>query len=77
MPTLVLHAPDDNEVPAENARALAASGDHVVLKWIEGAGHRRILGNEASLKAILDFVCAPDATRLTQSDPQNPPKAAA
>lgn len=47
IPALVLHAPDDREVSADNAETLASAGDHVRLSWTPGLGHRRILSDPA------------------------------
>jgi len=56
IPTLVVHAQDDQEVSAENARALAGAGTHVALQWIPDAGHRRILRDDMAHEAISEFV---------------------
>jgi pimeloyl-ACP methyl ester carboxylesterase len=56
VPALVIHAPDDREVPAGNARMLAAAGDHVRLHWAEGLGHRRILSDSAVVERSVGFV---------------------
>lgn len=59
VPTLVIHAPDDKEVPAENARAYAAAGRHVRLVWAPGLGHRRIVAGPGVLAEIAGFVEGP------------------
>jgi pimeloyl-ACP methyl ester carboxylesterase len=56
MPVLVLHAPDDPEVAPADADGYAAAGPHVARRWIEGAGHRRILSHPAALEAASTFV---------------------
>lgn len=56
VPTLVIHAPDDREVLAENASALAAAGPHVALHWAPGLGHRRILADPAVVLQAVGFV---------------------
>jgi len=43
IPTLVIHAVDDREVPVAHAEDHAAAGDHVRLEWANGLGHRRIV----------------------------------
>lgn len=43
VPTLVIHAPEDKEVPASNAGEYGAAGPHVRLQWVPGLGHRRII----------------------------------
>jgi pimeloyl-ACP methyl ester carboxylesterase len=65
-PTLVVHAPDDAEVPADDARALAAAGDHVRLLWADGLGHRRILSDPAVVDQVVDFV-----TQVSQPAPSH------
>jgi pimeloyl-ACP methyl ester carboxylesterase len=55
-PTLVVHAPDDAEVSAEDARRLGAAGDHVRLVWAEGLGHRRILSDPGVVQQVVGFV---------------------
>ncbi|MGB3386384.1 MAG: alpha/beta hydrolase [Pseudaminobacter sp.] len=63
VPTLVIHAPDDREVPADNASALGAAGSHVQLQWAPGLGHRRILADPTVVQAAVGFVG--DARELT------------
>ncbi|EKF17923.1 alpha/beta fold hydrolase [Nitratireductor pacificus] len=58
LPTLIIHAPEDKEVPAEDARAMAASGDHVSLAWASGLGHRRILGDAAVAAHAAEFAAS-------------------
>lgn len=55
-PTLVLHAPDDKEVPFASAEALAAAGPHVRLQPLPGLGHRQILTAAATVAATAAFV---------------------
>jgi len=63
-PTLVIHSPDDREVPAEHARIYAASGDHVRLHWAEGLGHRRILADAGVINLAVAFLSEPPAQAL-------------
>ncbi|MBN9250331.1 MAG: alpha/beta hydrolase [Mesorhizobium sp. 61-13] len=56
VPTLVIHAPDDREVSAEQARLYAAAGPHVELYWADGLGHRRILSDRAVVERAVGFV---------------------
>ncbi len=56
LPTLVVHAPEDREVPAEHAELYAAAGNHVRLHWAPGLGHRRILADPAVIAEALRFV---------------------
>jgi pimeloyl-ACP methyl ester carboxylesterase len=55
-PTLVLHAPDDKEVPFASAEALGAAGPHVRIEALPGLGHRRILGSAATVAAAAAFI---------------------
>ena len=59
LPTLVVHAPDDREVPAGHAERFAEAGDHVRLCWAPGLGHRRILSDPGVVEAALGFVARP------------------
>lgn len=56
IPTLIVHAPDDKEVSAEDARAYAAAGRHVRLVWAPGLGHRRIVAGPGVLAELAGFV---------------------
>lgn len=56
VPTLLLHAPDDKEIPFSDAEELARAGDHVTLQPMPGLGHRRILFSPEVHAAAADFV---------------------
>jgi pimeloyl-ACP methyl ester carboxylesterase len=56
MPTLVIHAPDDREVPADHATRYAGAGSHVRLHWADGLGHRRILADKGVVERAVTFV---------------------
>ncbi|MGE0499510.1 MAG: alpha/beta fold hydrolase [Rhizobiaceae bacterium] len=56
VPTLVIHAPDDREVPPDHARMLEAAGDHVRVHWARGLGHRRIIADPGVLDEATAFV---------------------
>lgn len=56
VPTLVIHAPDDKEVPAAAALDHAAAGAHVRLDWVEGLGHRRILADPGVVGKAVAFL---------------------
>jgi pimeloyl-ACP methyl ester carboxylesterase len=62
VPTLVIHAPDDREVPASHADLFAQAGDHVRLRWAPGLGHRRILSDPDIVEDALGFVAREPAT---------------
>jgi pimeloyl-ACP methyl ester carboxylesterase len=56
VPTLVIHAPDDREVPADHATRYAGAGSHVRLHWADGLGHRRILADKGVVARAVGFV---------------------
>jgi pimeloyl-ACP methyl ester carboxylesterase len=60
LPALVIHAPDDKEVPASEAESMAKAGPHVRLHWAPGLGHRRILADCDVTRRIIDFLTDPD-----------------
>ncbi len=55
IPTLAIHAPDDKEVPFEEAQRFEAAGPHVTLMRAPGRGHRRILADSEVAEAIARF----------------------
>ncbi|WP_246248977.1 alpha/beta hydrolase [Chelativorans alearense] len=59
VPVLVLHAPDDREVAPEDADALCRAGPHVERRWVEGAGHRRILADRRTALQVGEFAVRP------------------
>ncbi|MCY6380287.1 alpha/beta hydrolase [Hoeflea prorocentri] len=63
IPTIVIHAPDDKEVRADSARALAAAGPHVDVLWADGYGHRRILKAPEVLESLVAFADRPGEAR--------------
>jgi pimeloyl-ACP methyl ester carboxylesterase len=54
--TLVMHAPDDREIPFADAEALASAGSHAHLMAIPGFGHRRILMAPKVHRAAARFI---------------------
>ncbi len=52
---LVLHAPDDREVPYGEALAMAKAGNHVNHIAFDGLGHRRIITDEKVFAALREF----------------------
>lgn len=56
LPTLVLHDPEDAELPISEAYALAQAGTMVTVKEIEDVGHRRILYSPEATKLATEFV---------------------
>lgn len=64
MPALVVHAPDDKEVPASEAESMAKAGPHVRLFWAPGLGHRRILADCDVKNRIVEFLTDPNITAV-------------
>lgn len=60
VPVLVIHAPDDREVSADNASALGSAGPHVRLQWAPGLGHRRILTDPTVVQLAVGFAGSAD-----------------
>lgn len=58
LPTLVLHAPEDQEVLFLSAESFAAAGDHVTLHPLPGLGHRRILYARETVQATAAFLAS-------------------
>lgn len=56
VPTLLLHAPDDKEVPFSGAEIMAETNETVSLVPLPGLGHRRILYAAATIRAATGFV---------------------
>lgn len=64
VPTLVVHAPDDKEVPFAEARAFEKAGSHVELLRASGLGHRRILADREIARAVARFAATPTEAEL-------------
>lgn len=56
LPTLLIHAPDDKEIPFADAERMAGVGAHVQLHAAPGLGHRRILFDEGVQQRAADFI---------------------
>ncbi len=56
VPTLVMHAPDDKEIPFTDAEELASAGAHVALLPMPGLGHRRILMSAKVQEHAAEFI---------------------
>lgn len=56
VPALIIHAPDDKEIPFSDAQDLAAAGPQVSLLPAHGHGHRRILLAKDVHLAAADFI---------------------
>ncbi|MDW6023705.1 alpha/beta fold hydrolase [Mesorhizobium sp. BAC0120] len=64
VPTLVLHAHDDREVSIDHPQDYAAAGDHVRLDWVDGLGHRRVLGDPRVVNRAVAFLSEGEQTAL-------------
>ncbi len=60
VPTLIMHAPDDKEVPYSGAELMADGQRCVTLLPMPGLGHRRILYAAKTIRAATAFVCGAD-----------------
>lgn len=56
VPTLLIHAQDDREIPYSDAEAMLAAGQHVSLRPAPGLGHRRILFDADVQAAAAEFI---------------------
>jgi len=56
IPTLVIHAHDDKEVPAICAEAAGKAGSHVTVHWADGLGHRRIIASAEVASLVADYL---------------------
>lgn len=56
VPTLLLHAPDDKEVPYSGAQSMADAHSKVTLLPMPGLGHRRILYSSQTIRAATEFM---------------------
>ncbi len=58
-PTLVVHAPDDEEVPIAEAEALVANCPNATLLRAEGCGHGKVRYAPEIVAAVTDFLTRP------------------
>ncbi|MCG5478744.1 alpha/beta fold hydrolase [Sinorhizobium alkalisoli] len=56
IPTLVIHAEDDKEVPAYHARRYGDAGPNIDLHWANGLGHRRIVSAQPVIERVTAFL---------------------
>ncbi|MFZ6721989.1 alpha/beta hydrolase [Undibacterium sp. Ji49W] len=61
-PVLILHDPEDREMPYEESIALAAAWPKARLQPVAGTGHRRILRTPAVVEAAISFIVEHGAT---------------
>ena len=58
-PLLVLHSPDDRDVPVEAGRFVAEHWPGAVFRAVDGLGHRRILRDPDVVAAAVTFLKGP------------------
>lgn len=61
-PALILHDPDDRELPASESRSLAAAWPGSTLSLIPGTGHRRILRDPSVISSATSFIATETKT---------------
>lgn len=64
LPTLVVHARDDREIPFGDAEALAQASATTRFMPVDGLGHRRILYAPEVVSAVADFMQASENPRV-------------
>ena len=58
-PTLIVHAPNDEEVPFAEAEAMVTNCPNATLLRAEGCNHRRVLYAPEIVAAVTDFLLRP------------------
>ena len=53
---LLMHAPDDKEVPFSESESIARSNPTAVLKPMDGLGHRRIIASDHVVSEAVSFI---------------------
>jgi len=53
---LLIHAPDDKEVPYRESESIACSNSGAVLKPMPALGHRRIIASADVVQATVNFI---------------------
>lgn len=66
-PLLVVHAEDDKEVNADQARRYLGAGAHVRHHWANGQGHRRIVSAPGVIEAVSSFLLGDPAEDVVGS----------
>jgi dipeptidyl aminopeptidase/acylaminoacyl peptidase len=56
IPVLIIHDKDDDEVSVKGAYHIQKHLKHVEIMITEGLGHRKILGDEAVIQRIKEFI---------------------
>jgi pimeloyl-ACP methyl ester carboxylesterase len=57
MPGLVIHASDDDIIPIETGKQIAASWKNCRFIEVHGLGHRKILRDRQVINIVIDFIC--------------------
>ncbi len=55
-PALILHDPEDREIPFSESKALSQAWPAAVLEAVESVGHRRILQSSSVVAAAVNFI---------------------
>ena len=53
---LLIHAPDDKEVPFREAEAIVQAKESAILEPMRGLGHRRIIASDEVVAMAVDFI---------------------
>jgi len=53
---LLLHAPDDKEVPYSESEKIAQANETAILEPVEGLGHRRIIASDDVVQRAVQFL---------------------
>lgn len=53
---LLIHSPDDKEIPFHEAEAIAQANESAILKSVDGLGHRRIIASDEVVAMTVDFI---------------------
>lgn len=53
---LLIHSPDDKEIPFSEAEAIARANESAILKPMKGLGHRRIIATDEVVSTAVEFI---------------------
>lgn len=53
---LLIHAPDDKEVPFSESESIAKSNPAALLEAVRGLGHRRIIASDEVVETAVEFI---------------------
>ena len=56
---LILHAPDDKEVPYSEAVSISQANNGTTLVSMKGLGHRRIIADDTVVATAVEFIAKP------------------